>query len=162
MKSRHRCRRRFQNIFAAAGAFSGSLVSGAFFFSGAGRKIAVTVSPGIRTVEMGVDFRTVLFGTFCSGLIPSGSDAAGIGIAGTFVVFDIIVVAGFFDQAGFIKGFSAGGTGGTAAYLSFRVAVDFAGTRTGTVFGVTDFAAFPGSAAAVGTIIVSIRTAGFV
>lgn len=54
---------------------------------------------------MGVDFRTVLFGTFCSGLIPSGSDAAGIGIAGTFVVFDIIVVAGFFDQAGFIKGF---------------------------------------------------------
>lgn len=93
---------------------------------------------------MGVDFRTVLFGTFCSGLIPSGSDAAGIGIAGTFVVFDIIVVAGFFDQAGFIKGFSAGGTGGTAAYLSFRVAVDFAGTRTGTVFGVTDFAAFPG------------------
>ena len=111
---------------------------------------------------MGVDFRTVLFGTFCSGLIPSGSDAAGIGIAGTFVVFDIIVVAGFFDQAGFIKGFSAGGTGGTAAYLSFRVAVDFAGTRTGTVFGVTDFAAFPGSAAAVGTIIVSIRTAGFV
>lgn len=111
---------------------------------------------------MGVDFRTVLFGTFCSGLIPSGSDAAGIGIAGTFVVFDIIVVAGFFDQAGFIRGFSAGGTGGTAAYLSFRVAVDFAGTRTGTVFGVTDFAAFPGSAAAVGTIIVSIRTAGFV
>lgn len=111
---------------------------------------------------MGVDFRTVLFGAFGSGLIPSGSDISGIGIAGAFVVFDVIVVAGFFDQAGFIKGFSAGGTGRAAAYLSFRVAVDFAGTRTGTVFGVTDFAAFPGSAAAVGTIIVSIRTAGFV
>ena len=98
---------------------------------------------------MGVDFRTILFGAFGSGLIPSGSDISGIGISGAFVVFDVIVVAGFFDQAGFIKGFAAGGTGRAAAYLGIRVAIDFPRTGTGTVFGVADFATLSGSAAAV-------------